>query len=219
MAGAAFPILVAAGGQEDDDRLAYALQRLAEASMLVAALLVVPLVIAAEPLIRILGGAEFGDAAGVLALQAPALIGAFLTQVWVFGLLALHRDRALVLVNAYGLVVAFVLGMSLIPPFGAEGAAGASVPGELVLACASLALLRRARPDAAPEIARLARPLLALAAGLGAGFTLLALDLPAGAAGALALVLAAIVALAVRAVPQELRQAVLASPLVRAVRR
>ena len=99
MIGAAFPILVHAGA-DDKPRLAYALQRLTQASLLVGTGLVLVLAIAAEPIMEILGGAAYADAAEILRLQCFVLVPAFLTQVATFGLVAVHRQGAIVTVNA-----------------------------------------------------------------------------------------------------------------------
>ena len=114
MLGSAFPVLAHAG-DADESRLAYALQRLAEVTLLTAVAIVLVLVIAAEPIINVLGGSEYEQAADVLRIQAFALLGAFLTQVWVTGLVSIRRQSALVLTNCVALGTALVLGVTLIP--------------------------------------------------------------------------------------------------------
>jgi O-antigen/teichoic acid export membrane protein len=168
MVGAAFPILAHAGAG-DEERLVYALQRLAEASLLAASGLVLVLAVGAEPIMAVLGGSAFADAAPVLRLQCVALLGAFLTQVWVFGLIAIDRQSALVAVNALALGVVVVAALTLIPPFDAMGAALAAVIGEAALACAALVLLVRSRPALRPHSGPLLRVLPAIAAGAAAG--------------------------------------------------
>ena len=199
MVGAAFPILAHAGAG-DEQRLAYALQRLAQVSLLVACGLVVALSLGAAPLMAVLGGAAFADAAPVLRIQCVALLGAFLTQVWVFGLIAVERQTALVIVNLLALAVVAVAGGALIPPHGAEGAAIAAVVGEATLATVALVLLVRARPALRPDPRPLLRILAAGVAGAAAGF---ATGLPDVLATLLGLVVFAVVALAVRAVPSD----------------
>ena len=80
----ALPLLSVAV-DEDDDRLRNGLQSMTEASLLIAALLVVGMAILAEPGIRLVGGEEYIGAAPVLRIQALALIPVFLGQVWQLG--------------------------------------------------------------------------------------------------------------------------------------
>ena len=103
MAGAAFPILAHAGAA-DEKRLAYALRRLVQASLLVATLLVLVLVFSADAVIALLGGSGYHAAAPVLQIQSLSLLGAFLTQVWTLGLVAARRQPALIAINAIALV-------------------------------------------------------------------------------------------------------------------
>jgi O-antigen/teichoic acid export membrane protein len=203
MLGSAFPVLAHAG-DADEDRLAYALQRLAEVTLLAAVVIVLVLVIAAQPLLDVLGGSKYDQAADVLRIQAFALLGAFLTQVWVTGLVSIRRQRALVLTNCVALATALVLGATLIPGLDAKGAAIAAVAGELVLAVTTATMLVRARASLRPPLGGLARVLAAGGAGAAAGL-LLPLGAVAGAAVALVVFMAA--AFALRAVPLELLHA------------
>jgi O-antigen/teichoic acid export membrane protein len=153
MVGAAFPILVRAGA-DDESRLVYAMQRLVEASVLVSAALVLGLAIAAEPVLVLLGGEEYRAAADVLRLQCFVLVPAFLTQVWAFALVSIHRQRAVVTINAVALGAVLLLGAVLIPLAAEQGAAAAAVVGEFALAASALWLLLRAAPALRPELAR-----------------------------------------------------------------
>ena len=208
MAGAAFPILAHAAA-DDEERLAYVLQRLVEASLLIAVLLVLCLTFAAEPIVAVLGGAQYSAAAPVLQIQAVSLLGAFLTQVWILGLVAVRRRSALVVVNLVALVAVVVAGGALIGPLGARGAALAAVIGETALAAISVVMLVHARPALRPH---LLRPLKILAAGAVAA----ALAFLTGFTPVLAAMLAATVfvagTFALRAVPTELAAAVLRRP-------
>jgi len=203
MVGAAFPLMAHAAAS-DRDRLAYVLQRLAEVGLLVSLGLVLLLAFAAEPVIEVLGGSEYSGASTVLAIQAFALIGAFMTQVWVQALVSIHRQRALVLGNAVALVTVVVLGLLLIPPYEAHGAAVAAVVGEVVLAGAYLIMLARADAALRPQLGFV--PKLAAAAGVGAGLAL-ALGPPPLLAAALAGAAYLAVAFALRAIPVEVFQA------------
>jgi O-antigen/teichoic acid export membrane protein len=200
MAGAAFPILAHASAA-DEPRLVYAVQRLMEASPLVAVLLVLCLAFAAEPIIAVLGGAEFEDAAPVLQIQSLALLGAFLTQVWILALVAIRRQIALLVINAVGLLVVAVAAALLLPPYGAEGAAWAAVLGETTLAVVACVMLVRSRAALRP---RLGAPLrILLAGGVAAGVGVL-VGLPPVPDAVLAVAVFVAAAFALRAVPAEL---------------
>ncbi len=203
MVGAAYPILVhAAAG--DADRLRYAMQRVGEVSLLAAAFCTIGFALAAEPIVVILGGAEYRDAVPVLRLQSFALLGAFMFQVWVFGLLSLQRQRALIAVNGLGLVGVLVLGLLLIPWVGAPGAALAAVIGEAILALSALVMLVRARGSLRPDFGYV--PRIGLAAAIGGGVGLL-VGLPDLIAATVACVVYLAVAWRLRTVPDELLEA------------
>jgi O-antigen/teichoic acid export membrane protein len=203
MVGAAFPVLAHAGAS-DEERLSYALQRVGEVALLISLGLALVLAFAADPIVRLLGGDEYAEAAPVLSIQAFALLGAFLTQVWALGLVAIRRQRELVAVNLLALVTVLVLGLTLIPAFDAQGGATAAVVGEIVLAASLLVMLVRARPALRPALGYVWR--LALAAGAASGFTLLTGVGPV-VAGVLVGVLYAALAFALRAVPVEVLHA------------
>lgn len=202
--GAAFPVLAHAGTR-DEARLAYALQRLAEVALVVAFFIAVGTTVAAEPIVRILGGARYAAAGPVLRVQCWALVGASLTQVWSLGLVAVGRQRSLIVSNSVALVLAIILGIVLIPPLHAQGASIAAVAGELGLAAANLTMLVRARPSARPHAARALRA--CAAAGIGVACVLL--PFPRLVDGIIAALVFAGVAVAVRAVPSEVTHALL----------
>lgn len=163
MVGSAFPIMARAAFS-DEARLRYVLQRLVEASLLVAGLLVVVVAVGAEPIVRILGGTAYTSAGPVLRIQVFALLGSFVSVVWTSALIAIRRQAALIVVNSIALISVVALGGALIPLYGAMGAAVASVAGEILLAFVSLGLLLRARPSLRPDPRFLTK--LAMAAGI-----------------------------------------------------
>lgn len=204
MLGAAFPILAHAH-VADEERLAYVLQRMGEAALLLGLALGLVLAIGAEPIVLLLGGSEFEEAATPLRIQSVAIAGAFMTGVATSALIAVHRQRALLVVNVLALVVVLALGFTLIPLWEANGAALAASVGEVVLAVAALMLLVRARPALRPDLSYV--PKLALAAALGAACVLL--PGPDAVAAVVALLVYAGVAWLLRAVPDELTDALL----------
>jgi O-antigen/teichoic acid export membrane protein len=198
MVGVAFPLLAHAG-THDEPRLAYALQRIAEVTLLVAVGFVVILVVAAEPIIAVFGGNGYEGAVPVLRIQALALIGASLTQAWIQAIVAVQAQRALVAVNALALGSVLVLGAVFIPTLDAQGAAIAAACGEAIMAAAMLRAMVRARGGLRPDLTFSWRVLLAGAVAL------LPMLLPIAPAleGALAVLVYAGVAFALRAVPVE----------------
>jgi O-antigen/teichoic acid export membrane protein len=178
LVGSAFPVLAAAGGPA----LARGLRRLAEGGLYVAGVLAVGIGLGAEVVIRVLGGDAFAGAADVLRIQCALIPLLFLTQTWASGLVALGRHRALVLVNASGLVAVLALGAALIPVAGASGAAVAAVAAEALLAALTGAAL--AREGVRPWPPGAWRPLVAAAAGIGVAVASGLAELPAALAGA-----------------------------------
>jgi O-antigen/teichoic acid export membrane protein len=169
MAGIVIPVampILAAAAEEDRERLRYVLQRVTEVGALVSAGCALVLAIAAEPLLVILGGEEYRAAAPVLRIQALALVPVFLGQGWQLGLIAVRRQSALLIANATAFVVVFVVGLSLIPPYEAVGAAVAAVVAEAVLAAALLVILMRAGRDLRPEFGFVPRLSIAVALGV-----------------------------------------------------
>jgi O-antigen/teichoic acid export membrane protein len=179
----ALPVLAKAGLQRE--RLRYQIQRMTEVGAIASAYLVLVLVILAEPLIRLLGGSEYVDAAPVLQIQGIALVAVFLGQVWQLGLIAIRRQGALALANGCSLALVIALGLALIPAFEATGAAVAAIVSETVLASLLLVALARADRGLVPSF-RFAWK-VAFAAALA--LLVLAVPLPAVVAMVLATVL------------------------------
>jgi len=196
---AAFFPIIAHAGKHDEERLRYALQRMLEVALLLAFAFVLLLTIGGPAIVRLLGGEEFRDAGPVLQIQAFALIGALTGGVWFLGVVAVRRQSALIVRNGAVLVFILVLGVILIPRYGAKGAAVGAVVGETLLSIGGLILLLRARPGLRFQTAFV--PRILAAAGLGALCILL--PGPGLVRAAAALVVYGAVAVALRAVPHE----------------
>jgi O-antigen/teichoic acid export membrane protein len=187
-------------GRDDDERLRFGLQRMTEVALAVSIVLVLAVVALASPAIRLLGGYEFADAAGVLRIQAFALVPVFLGQTWQLGLLSVRRQSALAWANGGALLAVLALGAVLVPIWGAHGAAVGAVVAESVLAVLVYVLLRRARPAAAPTAGL--TPRVALAAV--PAFAALALPLPWPIEAPLVVAVFVVAAVGLRAIPFEL---------------
>lgn len=203
LAGVVLPV-AAAAADTDEDRLTYVLQRVTEAALLGAAVLAVAVAIAAEPVIVILGGEEYRDAAPILSIQAFALIGIFLSQAFTVGLLATRLQKEIAVTSALGLASIFAFGLVLIPLADAVGAAAAGVAADLLLAVLTLVALRRTRAGRSLDFGFVPK---VAAAGLAAGAVGLIPAVPALVLAVVAVVVFVLIAYALGAVPTEIGHA------------
>jgi O-antigen/teichoic acid export membrane protein len=133
VAGVALPLLAAAA-RDDRARLRYAIEGLSEGAVIAGVLVVLVTVRAAEPVMVIIGGHAFRPSGAVLQIQVGALLFGALVQIWAVSLVALGRQRELILTNALGLLGVAAFAAALVGPFGAQGGAAASVLGDALLA-------------------------------------------------------------------------------------
>jgi O-antigen/teichoic acid export membrane protein len=204
LVGIAIPLLAVAGA-EDLARLRYGLQGLAEIVTVASLGLALVVAVLAEPALRLLGGVEYEGATTLLQIQIWALVPLAVGSVVSLGLLSLRRQRDIALANALAVAIVLLAGYPLIVAYGGKGAAVAGVVAEAALVAALLALLWLAERAAVPRFWFVPRPLVAVAAGSA---TLL-VPLPDWVDGAVAGVVFVVVALAVRAVPREVVEALL----------
>ena len=200
---AAFPVMARAA-RDDGERLRYSLQRIFEVSAIVSVWMAVVIYLGAPFAIQVVGGDEFDPAIDVLRVLALALIGTFLVAAWGYALLSLKRHSELLLANALAVVLGAALAAVLIPAEGAMGAAISLSATELALALIYLVLLLRHRPELRPE-PRVLLPVL-LATGLAMAIALAPLHGVAQAAIATIVYFGALFAM--RAVPQEVTDAI-----------
>jgi O-antigen/teichoic acid export membrane protein len=137
----ALPLLSVAA--ENRERLQYVVQRMTEVAMIAGCYLVVLVLIIAQPVLDLLGGAVYGSAASVLRIQVFALIPVFVGQVCQVALISIRRPSAQAFANGIGLILVLALGFVLIPLYGAKGAAAAALVAEYGLALALIVLLAR----------------------------------------------------------------------------
>jgi O-antigen/teichoic acid export membrane protein len=145
LTGVALPV-VAVAAHENPARLHYVLQRMTEIALTIGTLLALLIALAAEPVIVLLGGEEYRDAAKVLRVQGLSIVTIFLIQAWVVPLIATHEQRRMAAATAVGLAAVTALGAALIAPLDASGAALAAALGDAILAAAMLVALRAAGP-------------------------------------------------------------------------
>jgi O-antigen/teichoic acid export membrane protein len=195
----AFPILARAA-RDDRERLRYALQRLWDTGLLLGAGAAALTVVGAPVAIKVVAGPDYEPSVSVLQIQAGALFASFFIAIWGYALLSLAAYRSLLVANALALVLAGGLALALAPEYGADGAAVATLVGEVGLAFALGLQLMWSRKDLRVDLEILPRVFIAAALAL-------AVLLIPGLPDALDLVLAAsvylVAAVLLRAVPDE----------------
>lgn len=203
VAGVALPLMTAAA-RDDLARLRYAIEGLSEGAVIAGVLVALVTFRAAEPVMSLLGGSDFGPAGDVLRIQVIALLFIALYQIWTVALIALGAQRQLILTNALGLVGVALFAALLVPPFGAKGGAAASVLGDAVLAGLIYWRLHLSTGRVTVRAGFLARVAVAAVAALAPLFVP---GLPDLVAAALSAVVFLGVGLLVGMVPEELRSA------------
>jgi O-antigen/teichoic acid export membrane protein len=206
--GSTLPILARAA-RDDRERLAYVLQRLFEVTLIVGVWLGLALALGAGFVIHVLAKGNSTTSVTVLEIQSVALVTQFVATTWQYGLLSLHRHRALLFVSVSSLAVSVCLTLGLVPSLQARGAAIAFSAAEVALAAGSFVLFKRARPDLGIS-ARV--PVRVLAAALAAGSVVLAPGLSSLARALIASAVYFAVLVSLRTIPPELVQAALRRP-------
>jgi O-antigen/teichoic acid export membrane protein len=198
--------LLARAARDDRERLAYALQRIFEVSLILGVATAVGLLAGAQFIVHLLTGPKYPQFAGavpVLRIQGMAMIASFLIATWGFGLISIKRYGSLLVVNAAALAVSCSLTIALAASHGARGAALATVSGEAVLAVGLLMALVRGQPRFRPELAIV--PKVALAAAPATAIALAA-GVSSLARALLALVAYGLVIALTRTLPREITE-------------
>jgi O-antigen/teichoic acid export membrane protein len=198
--GAVFPVLARAG-RDDHARLAHGVDRTFSAALGFGGAIAVGLCAGAPFAIDVVAGPDFRPAVPVLRILSIALAAAFVTQVFGFALLSLHRHAAILVVSLSSLAAAGGLTVVLASSHGAEGAAVAVAVGEVVAAIGCGIAFTRALPGARLPVAAVARVVLAAAAGLAA---MAIPGLPSVVAAVLAGAIYAVVLWAIGGIPREI---------------
>jgi len=207
VAGVALPLLSHAARHEPQ-RFRGAVRLLGEGMVLGGVVVVLLAVHLASPVMVAIGGHSFRPAGAVLRIQAIALLVVALDQIWAAGLVALGRQRELILTNGLAVLALAGYAAALVPARGAIGGAIASVLGEATLGLLIYWRLARAAGPAMVGERFLIRLALSAAPAVG----ILFLPLPGVLDSLLAAGCFAAVAIGVRAVPGELYDALLRFP-------
>jgi O-antigen/teichoic acid export membrane protein len=199
LVGSALPLLARAA-RDDRERLAYALQRIFEVSLILGVAASLGTLGGAQFMIRVVAGPKYAASAEVLEVQGLALIASFALAGWSYALLSLKRYKSILLVNLAAFLVSCSLTLLLAGSSGAMGAAIATLCGESVLALGSLLALVHGHPELSPRLGVVLKVLPA--AALGVALALLP-DLSSLVRALLAVGAYGLVILATRAVPPE----------------
>lgn len=200
LVGVTFPIFAHAA-QDDRSRLDFAVGRVFDALWLIGVGMALALVVGAPFIIDVIAGSRFGEAHVVLEIQGVALMASFVSAVWTYTLLSLHRHRAILAVGLSALVLSGVLSGTLAALDGARGAAVGTSVSEIVFVVLLAAATYRA--GVRPGISWRSIPLSLAAAGLGVA-TLAIPGLPDVARLVLALALYGATLIVLKVVPEEI---------------
>jgi O-antigen/teichoic acid export membrane protein len=203
--GSALPILARAA-RDDQERLGYVLGRLVDVMVILGVGLGLALALGAGFAIHVLTTGTAGPAADVLRIQSLAVVTQFVGSAGGYGLLALHRYRAMLLITGAGLIVSVCLTLLLVPLLQARGAATAFAAGEATVAVLTFAALRMARADISFSLRVPLRVVLAAVLG---GAVVFVPGLTSLAQAVIGTAVYAGVLIASGAIPPELAQALL----------
>ena len=199
LVGGALPLLARAA-RDDRERLAYALRRIFEVSLILGAAAALGTLGGAQFMIDVVAGAKYAASAQVLEIQGTALIATFVLAGWSFALLSLKRYKGVLLANLAAFLVSCSSTIVLASSHGATGAAVATVCGETVLALGLLVALLHGHPELRPQLGIVLKVALAMAPGI---VIALLSGLPSLVRALLALSVYALLILLTRAVPAE----------------
>ena len=171
LVGSVFPIFARAA-RDDAARLAYAVDRVFQTSVILGVWIALGTAIGAPLAIQIItGGGSFKAAGGVLSIQALALGAMFVGAVWANVLLSLQRLRAIMYFNIAALALGAVLVAVLASLDGAVGAAIGTAATESIACLVAGIIVVRGDHRLQPSLASL--PRVALAGACGAAPALL----------------------------------------------
>lgn len=139
----AFAAMYAKLGHDTVPSIRSVFQRSVKLALVVLVPVAVAMAVLAEPLMELLFGAEFADAAGPLRLLAPIVV--LLSIVTLSSSLVISRagPRAILRISGSMVALNVVLNLVLIPPFEASGAAAAMLVTELAFGALALRIAAR----------------------------------------------------------------------------
>ena len=200
LVGGALPLLARAA-RDDRERLAYAMQRIFEVSLILGVGTALGILAGAPFIIAVIAGPKYAAAVGVLRIFGIVLSASFLVAGWGYALLSVERYGGLLAVNAAAFLLSVGLTLGLAPEHGARGVAVAVFCSELTLAGGYLLVLARGHPELRPRLRVV--PKVAIAA-IPAIALLLVLSLPSLALALIVVAVYGVLIILTRATPQEI---------------
>ncbi len=200
LVGGALPLL-ARTARDDRDRLAYALQRIFEVSLILGVGVALGIVAGAPLILSVIAGSKYAAAAGALRMLGLALAASFLVAGWGYALISIESYKGLLLVNAAAFLVSGGLTLTLAASHGASGVGVAMLCSEATLAVGYLFVLVRGHPELRPKLDLAPK---VLAAAIPSGGFLFVEGLSSGVRAAAILAIYASLILLTRATPREI---------------
>jgi O-antigen/teichoic acid export membrane protein len=201
LVGALLPVLARAAAT-DRERMRMAISRTLEGAIACGSLMAVCAVAGAPLAIQVLVGEQPAPTVDALAILSVGLAFSFVGASNQFALLALRQHRPILIVNVVALLVNTGLTLTLVPAWGARGAALALSASEVTVAALSTALLAQSMKGFSPSRSVLLRIALATTLGAVAALALHGLGSVPELFGTVLVCSAA--ALALRTLPREL---------------
>lgn len=188
---------------EDRERMSFIVQRMLDIGLIASAGLAIALCLAAPFIVPLIGGSAFDAAIPVLQIQAFALVGSFASQALMYAAIASNNTRGLIIANLVGLVSIIAIGIPMIFAWAAQGAAFATVLGELITAAAYWVLVGRTL-NTRPHLRDIWKPIIGAAVAYGISR---ATGLPAAFEAVISLIIFTVLMIITRAIPPEVLDA------------
>ncbi|MEA2280961.1 MAG: hypothetical protein QOK21_1568, partial [Solirubrobacteraceae bacterium] len=195
--------------RDDQERLAFALDRTFDTAIAAGAFLTLLTFMGAPLAMSVLTGHADGPPVEVLRIQSLSLIVIFLNVSFASALIALRRNLGLIVANLVTLAFTLAVAVVLIPLHGALGGAIAAAAGEWSLLGSYAFVLHRARPDLRLRYGRVPRVALAAAISAAAAALIHVPHFPNLGAVMIVGVAFPLALIAVRGLPRELLDAVI----------
>ncbi len=142
LVSSAFPIFARAA-HGDPERMEYALERVVQTALIIGAWMALATVFGASLAIQVVAGDAYDAAVPALQITGGVIIASCVAIASAYALVSMHRHRVLLVANALALLTAVVLALVLVPEYGANGAATATLVSELELAFVYIVVLFR----------------------------------------------------------------------------
>jgi O-antigen/teichoic acid export membrane protein len=141
--GSVFPLLSNYHHDGDHEKFKVLYQRSHDVLSLVGMSLVTGLILFAEPLVHILGGHEYDQSIRSMQVLSMAVALIWISNLVDHGLIAIGKQGSLLWIACIGLAVNVGANLVLIPMYGKEGAAAATVLTEAAVLLPALFILSR----------------------------------------------------------------------------